>query len=86
MLRLFFGGIKVRIYVNYQKAWGLAIIYPQINLFERVSGPAHWSVLYAVESLTNLRLRDEVGDIRLVAPEVTGFTIGTYGLMVNASA
>ena len=43
--------------------------YPQISLFERVSGPEHWDVLYAVESLTNLRLRDEVGDIRLVAPE-----------------
>ena len=41
--------------------------YPQISLFERVSGPEHWEVLYAVESLTNLRLRDEVGDIRLVA-------------------
>ena len=27
--------------------------YPQINLFERVSGPQDWDVLYAVESLTN---------------------------------
>lgn len=43
--------------------------YPQINLFERVSGPQDWYVLYAVESLTNPRLRDEVGDIRLVRPE-----------------
>ena len=43
--------------------------YPQISLFERVSGPEHWDLLYAVEALTNLRLRDEVGDIRLVAPQ-----------------
>lgn len=43
--------------------------YPQIDLFERVSSPEDWEVLYAVESLTNPRLRDEVGDIRLVAPE-----------------
>ena len=42
--------------------------YPQIHLFERVSTPEDWEVLYAVESLTNPRLRDEVGDIRLVAP------------------
>lgn len=42
--------------------------YPLISLFDRVSGPEDWDVLYAVESLTNLRLRDEVGDIRLVAP------------------
>lgn len=43
--------------------------YPQISLFERVSSPKDWDVLYAVESLTNPRLRDEVGDIRLVPPE-----------------
>ncbi len=43
--------------------------YPQIDLFERVSSPEEWDVLYAVESLTNPRLRNEVGDIRLVAPE-----------------
>ena len=42
--------------------------YPQIDLFERVSSPQDWDVLYAVESLTNPRLRDEVGDIRLVPP------------------
>ena len=43
--------------------------YPQINLFEQVSDPKDWEVLYAVESLTNPRLRDQVGDIHLVAPE-----------------
>jgi hypothetical protein len=43
--------------------------YPQIDLFERVSSPQDWDVLYAVESMTNPRLRDEVGDIRLVPPE-----------------
>lgn len=43
--------------------------YPQIDLFERVSSPEDWGVLYMVESLTNPRLRDEVGDIRLVPPE-----------------
>ena len=43
--------------------------YPQIDLFERVSNPQDWDVLYAVESLTNPRLRDEVGDIRLVPTE-----------------
>ncbi len=42
--------------------------YPQIQLFERVSSPENWEVLFAVESLTNPRLRDAVGDIRLVPP------------------
>ena len=40
--------------------------YPQIHIFERVSNQQDWDVLYAVESLTNPRLRDELGDIRLV--------------------
>ncbi|MEE4110019.1 MAG: RES domain-containing protein [Halieaceae bacterium] len=43
--------------------------YPQIHLFERVAGQEDWDVLYAVESLTNPRLRDKVGDIRLVPRE-----------------
>ena len=42
--------------------------FPQVDLFERVASPADWDILYAVESLTNPRLRDEVGDISLVAP------------------
>lgn len=43
--------------------------FPQVHLFERVSSPEDWEILYAVESLTNPRLRDEVGDIRLVPLE-----------------
>lgn len=43
--------------------------YPQIHLFERVSDPQDWELLYAVESLTNPRLRNETDDIRLVPPE-----------------
>lgn len=42
---------------------------PRISLFERASSPQDWDVLNAVESLTNPRLRDEVGDIHLVSPE-----------------
>ncbi len=42
--------------------------YPQISLFEHVASAKDWEVLYAVESLTNPRLRDQVGDIRLVPP------------------
>lgn len=43
--------------------------YPTIHLFERVADPADWEALYWIESLTNPRLRDEVGDIELVPPE-----------------
>lgn len=55
--------------------------YPQIHLFERVSNPQDWDVLYAVESLTNPRLRDEVGDIRLVLPEDRVYGDGASWIM-----
>jgi len=55
--------------------------YPQIDLFERVSSPEEWDVLYAVESLTNPRLRDETGDIRLVAPEDRVYGDGASWIM-----
>jgi hypothetical protein len=48
----------------------IASRYPPIDLFERVSGdPATWDALIAAESLVNPRLRDEIGEIRLVPPE-----------------
>jgi hypothetical protein len=41
--------------------------YPPIQLFERLSDdPADWEILAEIESLTNPRLRDEIGEIRLV--------------------
>ena len=55
--------------------------YPQIHLFQRVSSPQDWDVLYAVESLTNPRLRDEVGDIRLVPPEDRVYGDGASWIM-----
>lgn len=55
--------------------------YPQISLFERVSSSSDWDVLYAVESLTNPRLRDEVGDIRLVSPEDRVYGDGASWIM-----
>ena len=55
--------------------------YPQIHLFERVANAADWEVLYAVESMTNPRLRDEVGDIRLVAAEDRVYGDGASWIM-----
>ncbi|HEY8289408.1 MAG TPA: RES family NAD+ phosphorylase [Acetobacteraceae bacterium] len=40
--------------------------FPPIDLFERIADPAEWEALIAIESLTNDRIRDEVGDITLV--------------------
>ena len=40
--------------------------FPPIQLFERVTDPTDLEAIFELESLTNPRLRDEVGDIRLV--------------------
>lgn len=37
--------------------------FPPINLFERVADPADLDAVLAIESLTNDRLRDEVGEL-----------------------
>jgi hypothetical protein len=51
-------------------------------LFERVADPADWEALYWIESLTNPRLRNEVGDIELVPREERAF--GPGGSVVMA--
>jgi len=47
---------------------------PTIHLFDRVADPADWDALYALESLTNPRIRNEIGELRLVpvADRVSG--------------
>ncbi|NRF68180.1 RES family NAD+ phosphorylase [Aquincola sp. S2] len=42
--------------------------FPPIGLFERVADPLDLEVVYAIEALTNPRLRQEVGEISLVPP------------------
>jgi hypothetical protein len=55
--------------------------FPPIHLFERVSSPEDWESLYWLESLTNPRLRDEVGEIELVPREDRIFGPGTSVVM-----
>jgi RES domain len=55
--------------------------YPTIDLFERLAEPADWESLYRVESLTNPRLRDEVGEIELVPREDRAFGPGASVIM-----
>jgi RES domain len=55
--------------------------YPTIHLFERVADPVDWEALYWIESLTNPRLRDEIGDIELVPREERVFGPGGSVIM-----
>jgi hypothetical protein len=43
--------------------------FPPVQLFERVADPADLEAVAAVESLTNPRLRQEIGELSLVPPE-----------------
>ncbi len=44
-------------------------IYPPIDFFENLVDSDLMDELHYIESLTNERLRDEVGDISLVSPK-----------------
>jgi len=41
--------------------------YPAITLFDDVASPEEFEILYAIQAITNPRLRDEVGDISLIS-------------------
>ncbi|HTE13901.1 MAG TPA: RES family NAD+ phosphorylase [Burkholderiales bacterium] len=48
--------------------------FPPVGIYDRVADPADLEAVFAVENLTNPRLRQETGDISLVPPEdrITG--------------
>ena len=55
--------------------------FPTVDLFERVADPADLEAVFAIESLTNDRLRDEAGDLTLVPPEDRIAGPGTSAIM-----
>jgi hypothetical protein len=40
-----------------------------VGVFDRIAEPGDLGALYAIEAMTNPRLRDEMGELRLVPPE-----------------
>jgi hypothetical protein len=57
--------------------------YPAIGLFDRVASPDDFDALYALEAMTNERIRNEVGDISLVPPEERLFGEGSTPIMAS---
>jgi hypothetical protein len=55
--------------------------FPSVGLFERVAGPQDFDALYALEAMTNDRIRDEVGEISLVPAEERLFGPGSTCIM-----
>jgi len=57
--------------------------YPPIQIFESCLQPEDLEAIYELESLTNDRLQDEVGDLRRVAPEDRISGPGTSVIMAS---
>ena len=43
--------------------------YPTVGLYDAIADPADLEVVFAIEALTNPRLRDQIGQLQLVAPQ-----------------
>lgn len=55
--------------------------HPTVYLFDRVDGPEDFDALYALEALTNDRIREEYGALALVPPEDRVFGPGSGPIM-----
>ena len=55
--------------------------FPPVGLYDRVADPADLEAIFAVENLTNPRLRQEAGDISLVPPDDRVSGPGTTPIM-----
>jgi hypothetical protein len=55
--------------------------FPAVNLFDRVAAPADFDALYALEAMTNDRLRNEVGELDLVPRDERRFGPGWGPIM-----
>lgn len=55
--------------------------YPAINLFDRVADAADFDALYALEAMTNERLRDDTGQIERVPRDERVFGPGSGPIM-----
>jgi hypothetical protein len=55
--------------------------FPPVSLFDRVARPEELDAVYAIQALTNPRLRDQLGQIQLVAPDERVVGEGSTPLM-----
>lgn len=47
----------------------IASRYPTVGLYDRIAHPDDLDVVFAIEALTNPRMRDELGQLQLVPPQ-----------------
>jgi RES domain len=54
----------------WKPSWRLiASRYPTVSLYDDIADPADLEVVFAIEALTNPRIRDQLGQLQLVPPE-----------------
>src|SRR4051794_2233977 len=70
------------VHVDWRPAYRLVPSrFPPTGLFDRVADPADLDAVFAIEALTNDRLRDEAGDLRLLPAEERISGPGTTPIM-----
>jgi len=70
--------------VHWEPSWRLVPSrFPPVGLFDRVARTKDLEAVFAIESLTNARLRNEVGDIRLVPENERQSGPGTTPIMAS---
>jgi len=55
--------------------------FPTVGLYDAIADPADLEVVYAVEALTNSRIRDELGALPLVPPQERVSGVGSTPIM-----
>lgn len=70
--------------VHWDPSWRLVPSrFPPVGLFDRVANAGDLDAVYAIESLTNARLRDEVGKLQLVPENERQSGPGTTPIMAS---
>ncbi len=68
--------------LDWSPAWRMIPTrFPAVNLFDRVVSPRDFEALYALEAMTNDRLRTEVDELDLVPPDERCFGPGCGPIM-----
>jgi RES domain len=55
--------------------------YPTVGLYDRIADPADLDAIFAIEALTNPRIRDEIGELQLVPPDERISGAGSTAIM-----
>jgi hypothetical protein len=55
--------------------------YPTVGLYDRIADPADLDVVFAIEALTNPRIRDEIGQLQLVPSDERISGTGSTAIM-----